>query len=233
MLSLLAAIPEILQCSDRPVLQAIFLNNNCFEHILRLIQNSKVRASPLKTFCVCSFISVLFWTSLPTSLSPFYLSHVYFLCCSHKCHICRLISFFFGYLEKKKITNVHASMLLVRHLALIKKYPCICWERPGSHLSLLPLSDEFFFFFFGLIVCLFVLSVCACLPACVCMSCSSFRATGVGRSVRLCVTSPRVYSLRSKWTRYFPPLCVAIGLSAGNSVLSPLVSCSELFKQEA
>uniref|UniRef100_A0A671M6C0 Neurobeachin-like protein 2 n=1 Tax=Sinocyclocheilus anshuiensis TaxID=1608454 RepID=A0A671M6C0_9TELE len=27
--------------SDRPVLQAIFLNNNCFEHILRLIQNSK------------------------------------------------------------------------------------------------------------------------------------------------------------------------------------------------
>uniref|UniRef100_A0AAZ3S133 Neurobeachin-like protein 2 n=1 Tax=Oncorhynchus tshawytscha TaxID=74940 RepID=A0AAZ3S133_ONCTS len=32
----------ILQCSDRPVLQAIFLNNNCFEHILRLIQNSKV-----------------------------------------------------------------------------------------------------------------------------------------------------------------------------------------------
>lgn len=47
------------------------------------------------------------------------------------------------------------------------------------------------------------------------------------------MTSPRVYSLRSKWTRYFPPLCVAIGLSAGNSVLSPLVSCSELFKQEA
>lgn len=35
-------MPEILQCSDRPVLQAIFLNNNCFEHILRLIQNSKV-----------------------------------------------------------------------------------------------------------------------------------------------------------------------------------------------
>uniref|UniRef100_A0A673H8U3 Neurobeachin-like protein 2 n=1 Tax=Sinocyclocheilus rhinocerous TaxID=307959 RepID=A0A673H8U3_9TELE len=36
---MLNAIPEILQCSDRPVLQAIFLNNNCFEHILRLIQN--------------------------------------------------------------------------------------------------------------------------------------------------------------------------------------------------
>ncbi|CAL1611255.1 unnamed protein product [Knipowitschia caucasica] len=39
---MLTAIPEILQCSDRPVLQAVFLNNNCFEHILRLIQNSKV-----------------------------------------------------------------------------------------------------------------------------------------------------------------------------------------------
>uniref|UniRef100_A0A669EV45 Neurobeachin-like protein 2 n=1 Tax=Oreochromis niloticus TaxID=8128 RepID=A0A669EV45_ORENI len=49
---MLTAVPEILQCSDRPVLQAIFLNNNCFEHILRLIQNSKVRASSLKTFCV-------------------------------------------------------------------------------------------------------------------------------------------------------------------------------------
>uniref|UniRef100_A0A669DUS8 Neurobeachin-like protein 2 n=1 Tax=Oreochromis niloticus TaxID=8128 RepID=A0A669DUS8_ORENI len=53
------AVPEILQCSDRPVLQAIFLNNNCFEHILRLIQNSKVRASSLKTFCVCSFLTAI------------------------------------------------------------------------------------------------------------------------------------------------------------------------------
>ncbi|XP_076009798.1 neurobeachin-like protein 2 isoform X2 [Genypterus blacodes] len=39
---MLTAVPEILHCSDRPVLQAIFLNNNCFEHILRLIQNSKL-----------------------------------------------------------------------------------------------------------------------------------------------------------------------------------------------
>lgn len=39
-------MPEILQCSDRPALQAIFLNNNCFEHILRLIQNSKVSPLP-------------------------------------------------------------------------------------------------------------------------------------------------------------------------------------------
>ncbi|XP_062254882.1 neurobeachin-like protein 2 isoform X1 [Platichthys flesus] len=39
---MLTAVPEILECSDRPVLQAVFLNNNCFEHILRLIQNSKL-----------------------------------------------------------------------------------------------------------------------------------------------------------------------------------------------
>ncbi|XP_035386698.1 neurobeachin-like protein 2 isoform X2 [Electrophorus electricus] len=42
---MLSAIPEILQCPDRPVLQAVFLNNNCFEHILRLIQNSKLYQS--------------------------------------------------------------------------------------------------------------------------------------------------------------------------------------------
>uniref|UniRef100_A0A3P8V3W9 Neurobeachin-like protein 2 n=1 Tax=Cynoglossus semilaevis TaxID=244447 RepID=A0A3P8V3W9_CYNSE len=42
---MLTAVPEILQCPDRPVLQAIFLNNNCFEHILRLIQNSKLYQS--------------------------------------------------------------------------------------------------------------------------------------------------------------------------------------------
>ncbi|XP_035269360.1 neurobeachin-like protein 2 isoform X1 [Anguilla anguilla] len=42
---MLNAVPEILQCSDRPALQAIFLNNNCYEHILRLIQNSKLYQS--------------------------------------------------------------------------------------------------------------------------------------------------------------------------------------------
>ncbi|XP_069501900.1 neurobeachin-like protein 2 isoform X3 [Ambystoma mexicanum] len=41
-ISMLSAIPEMLNCSDRPVLQALFLSNNCFEHIIRLIQNSKV-----------------------------------------------------------------------------------------------------------------------------------------------------------------------------------------------
>uniref|UniRef100_A0A8C5MFF3 Neurobeachin-like protein 2 n=1 Tax=Leptobrachium leishanense TaxID=445787 RepID=A0A8C5MFF3_9ANUR len=48
-ISMLTAIPEMLNCADRPVLQAIFLSNNCFEHIIRLIQNSKVRPpSPLE-----------------------------------------------------------------------------------------------------------------------------------------------------------------------------------------
>ncbi|XP_040211167.1 neurobeachin-like protein 2 isoform X2 [Rana temporaria] len=41
-INMLRAIPEMLNCNDRPVLQAIFLSNNCFEHIIRLIQNSKL-----------------------------------------------------------------------------------------------------------------------------------------------------------------------------------------------
>ncbi|XP_057622636.1 neurobeachin-like protein 2 isoform X1 [Chionomys nivalis] len=48
--SMLDAIPMMLACEDRPVLQATFLSNNCFEHLIRLIQNSKLylqaRASP-------------------------------------------------------------------------------------------------------------------------------------------------------------------------------------------
>ncbi|XP_078109197.1 neurobeachin-like protein 2 isoform X2 [Sander vitreus] len=46
---MLTAVPEILQCTDRPVLQAVFLNNNCFEHILRLIQNSKLFQSNMRS----------------------------------------------------------------------------------------------------------------------------------------------------------------------------------------
>ncbi|NWZ85789.1 NBEL2 protein, partial [Poecile atricapillus] len=41
---MLDAIPAMLSCQDRPVLQAVFLSNNCFEHIIRLLQNSKVWA---------------------------------------------------------------------------------------------------------------------------------------------------------------------------------------------
>ncbi|XP_075403354.1 neurobeachin-like protein 2 isoform X1 [Tenrec ecaudatus] len=40
--SMLEAIPMMLACEDRPVLQATFLSNNCFEHLIRLIQNSKL-----------------------------------------------------------------------------------------------------------------------------------------------------------------------------------------------
>nr|XP_055198957.1 neurobeachin-like protein 2 isoform X3 [Nyctereutes procyonoides] len=40
--SMLDAIPRMLVCEDRPVLQATFLSNNCFEHLTRLIQNSKL-----------------------------------------------------------------------------------------------------------------------------------------------------------------------------------------------
>ncbi|XP_037705448.1 neurobeachin-like protein 2 isoform X3 [Choloepus didactylus] len=39
---MLDTIPMMLACEDRPVLQATFLSNNCFEHLIRLIQNSKL-----------------------------------------------------------------------------------------------------------------------------------------------------------------------------------------------
>uniref|UniRef100_A0A671YZN7 Neurobeachin-like protein 2 n=1 Tax=Sparus aurata TaxID=8175 RepID=A0A671YZN7_SPAAU len=68
-------IRDMFLCSDRPVLQAIFLNSNCFEHLTRLLQNSKVTEQPkprvillgtemmiqkkkLIAFCICIFIYV-------------------------------------------------------------------------------------------------------------------------------------------------------------------------------
>ncbi|XP_034031730.1 neurobeachin-like protein 1 isoform X2 [Thalassophryne amazonica] len=39
---MLDTIRDMFLCSDRPVLQAIFLNSNCFEHLTRLLQNSKL-----------------------------------------------------------------------------------------------------------------------------------------------------------------------------------------------
>uniref|UniRef100_A0A8C7DXL8 Neurobeachin-like protein 2 n=1 Tax=Naja naja TaxID=35670 RepID=A0A8C7DXL8_NAJNA len=45
--NMLDAIPEMLNYDDRPVLQAMFLSNDCFEHIIRLIQNSKVKKKHL------------------------------------------------------------------------------------------------------------------------------------------------------------------------------------------
>nr|XP_020489803.1 neurobeachin-like protein 1 isoform X1 [Labrus bergylta] len=40
--NMLETIRDMFLCSDRPVLQAIFLNSNCFEHLTRLLQNSKL-----------------------------------------------------------------------------------------------------------------------------------------------------------------------------------------------
>uniref|UniRef100_Q6ZS30-1 Isoform 1 of Neurobeachin-like protein 1 n=1 Tax=Homo sapiens TaxID=9606 RepID=Q6ZS30-1 len=41
-IKMLNTITAMLDCTDRPVLQAIFLNSNCFEHLIRLLQNCKV-----------------------------------------------------------------------------------------------------------------------------------------------------------------------------------------------
>uniref|UniRef100_A0A663LWM3 Neurobeachin-like protein 2 n=1 Tax=Athene cunicularia TaxID=194338 RepID=A0A663LWM3_ATHCN len=41
-IQMLNTITDMLDCTDRPVLQAIFLNSNCFEHLIRLLQNCKV-----------------------------------------------------------------------------------------------------------------------------------------------------------------------------------------------
>uniref|UniRef100_A0A8C4UVC5 Neurobeachin like 1 n=1 Tax=Falco tinnunculus TaxID=100819 RepID=A0A8C4UVC5_FALTI len=40
-IQMLNTITAMLDCTDRPVLQAIFLNSNCFEHLIRLLQNCK------------------------------------------------------------------------------------------------------------------------------------------------------------------------------------------------
>lgn len=48
-------IRDMFLCSDRPVLQAIFLNSNCFEHLTRLLQNSKVKAQLLFFFLFLFF----------------------------------------------------------------------------------------------------------------------------------------------------------------------------------
>uniref|UniRef100_A0AAY4EZ61 Neurobeachin like 1 n=1 Tax=Denticeps clupeoides TaxID=299321 RepID=A0AAY4EZ61_9TELE len=44
---MLDTIRDMFECLDRPVLQAIFLNSNCFEHLTRLLQNSKGRLDSL------------------------------------------------------------------------------------------------------------------------------------------------------------------------------------------
>uniref|UniRef100_A0A8C0F6Z1 Neurobeachin-like protein 2 n=1 Tax=Bubo bubo TaxID=30461 RepID=A0A8C0F6Z1_BUBBB len=51
-------ITAMLDCTDRPVLQAIFLNSNCFEHLIRLLQNCKVNfpLSISELNCLCVFV---------------------------------------------------------------------------------------------------------------------------------------------------------------------------------
>ncbi|XP_053514699.1 neurobeachin-like protein 1 isoform X1 [Artibeus jamaicensis] len=41
-IKMLNTITAMFNCTDRPVLQAIFLNSNCFEHLIRLLQNCKL-----------------------------------------------------------------------------------------------------------------------------------------------------------------------------------------------
>uniref|UniRef100_A0A8C5LHT8 Neurobeachin like 1 n=1 Tax=Jaculus jaculus TaxID=51337 RepID=A0A8C5LHT8_JACJA len=51
-IKMLNTITTMLDCTDRPVLQAIFLNSNCFEHLIRLLQNCKVFQGQLDCLAV-------------------------------------------------------------------------------------------------------------------------------------------------------------------------------------
>ncbi|KAM5229140.1 neurobeachin-like protein 1 isoform 2-T2 [Ctenodactylus gundi] len=51
-IKMLKTITAMLDCTDRPVLQAIFLNSNCFEHLIRLLQNCKVFQGQLDCLAV-------------------------------------------------------------------------------------------------------------------------------------------------------------------------------------
>ncbi|XP_040213180.1 neurobeachin-like protein 1 isoform X2 [Rana temporaria] len=41
-IKMLNCMTDMLNCTDRPVLQTIFLNSNCFEHLIRLLQNCRL-----------------------------------------------------------------------------------------------------------------------------------------------------------------------------------------------
>ncbi|XP_068101120.1 neurobeachin-like protein 1 isoform X2 [Hyperolius riggenbachi] len=51
-IKMLNCMTDMLNCTDRPVLQAIFLNSNCFEHLVRLLQNCRVFQEQLDCLCV-------------------------------------------------------------------------------------------------------------------------------------------------------------------------------------
>ncbi|XP_044160987.1 neurobeachin-like protein 1 isoform X2 [Bufo gargarizans] len=53
-IKMLDCMTAMLNCKDRPVLQAIFLNSNCFEHLIRLLQNCRVFQEQLDTLVVCT-----------------------------------------------------------------------------------------------------------------------------------------------------------------------------------
>uniref|UniRef100_A0A803Y3X5 Neurobeachin-like protein 2 n=1 Tax=Meleagris gallopavo TaxID=9103 RepID=A0A803Y3X5_MELGA len=53
-IQMLNTITAMLDCTDRPVLQAIFLNSNCFEHLIRLLQNW--HSTILERNCLCAFV---------------------------------------------------------------------------------------------------------------------------------------------------------------------------------
>uniref|UniRef100_A0A8C7YWS5 Neurobeachin-like 1 n=1 Tax=Oryzias sinensis TaxID=183150 RepID=A0A8C7YWS5_9TELE len=76
-------IRDMFLCSDRPVLQAIFLNSNCFEHLTRLLQNSKVNSRRKcwihkRKFSFFLFVFVQNWTkSELTSCLPVFQNNVF------------------------------------------------------------------------------------------------------------------------------------------------------------
>ncbi|KAG8432712.1 hypothetical protein GDO86_017090 [Hymenochirus boettgeri] len=51
-MKMLDCMTDMLNCKDRPVLQAIFLNSNCFEHLIRLLQNCRVFQDQLDSLSV-------------------------------------------------------------------------------------------------------------------------------------------------------------------------------------
>nr|XP_033801863.1 neurobeachin-like protein 1 isoform X2 [Geotrypetes seraphini] len=51
-IQMLKTVTAMLDCPDRPVLQAIFLNSNCFEHLIRLLQNCKAFQEQLDCLAV-------------------------------------------------------------------------------------------------------------------------------------------------------------------------------------
>ena len=161
LLSILAAVPEILQCSDRPALQAVFLNNNCFEHILRLIQNSKVRPLSIKNISqspllihiclpahlcqsVTSFIYIKPISSFNGVTSAVGIISIFEVLCTTKC---------FDVMDPPRGLNKSAPHPL--RLQGGRRRTCLCCHSQMTFVS----------------NCVSLLCrACLCVPACVCVS---------------------------------------------------------------